>query len=73
MAWVQHDERSESWVEGDTDTPGLLLHSAHSGERSLLRLRPHTCGERLRPTEAAITGLHERIDAVGDQSEGHNA
>jgi hypothetical protein len=36
-------------------------------------LRSHTSGERLRPTEAAITGLHERIHAVGDQSEGHNA
>ena len=60
-------------MKGDTDTPGLLLLSAHSEERTLLLLRSHTCGERLRPTEAAITGLYERIDAVGDQSECHNA
>src|SRR4249920_880955 len=45
------------------------LLSAHSEERTLLLLRPHAFGERLRPTEAAITGLHKRIDAVGDQSE----
>ena len=38
-----------------------------------LKLRSHPFGEGLRPTEAAITGLCERIDAVGDQSEGHNA
>ena len=38
-----------------------------------LKLRSHTCGERLRPTEAAITGFYERIDAVGDQSKRHNA
>jgi len=50
-----------------------LLLSTHSEERTLLLLRPHACGERLRPTEAAITGLYERIDAVGDQSERHNA
>ena len=53
--------------------PGLRLLAAHSEERTLLLLRPHACGVRLRPTEAAIPGLHERIDAIGDQSEGHNA
>lgn len=30
-------------------------------------------GSRLRSTESAITGFYERIDAVGEQSERHNA